>query len=186
LLNGAKKAGCRERLRFGYLGEDGVQADADFSFLLIDGRFYDPSSGVFLQRDVGGTPDSLNVYAFGGAGLISIVPPIVLGSTNNPGGAAGNTPQGARAVIETVRDMGKFAGDVKKPTGYTKHAINQAISREGRGVAVRAIAEALKAGWTKLPNGTLKFVGKHATLIMREDGTIITLWATCSQGLTTP
>ena len=127
--------------RFGYLGEDGVQAGADFPFLLIDGRFYDPSSGAFLQRDVGGTPDSLNVYAFGGSGLIDLLPPLVLGSTNNPGGAAGNTPQGARVVIDTVRDMGKMAGDGAK--SYQKYLQQKDKMSRARDL-LRSLKEALR------------------------------------------
>lgn len=81
--------------------------------------------------------------------------------------------------------MGKFGGDgAKNLPRYTKHANNQAIKswKSGHGVAIKGIADALKSKWIDLGNSTYKLVGKYATLIMREDGTIITMWATCRAG----
>ena len=146
----------------------------------VGNRYYDPTTGRFLQRDPMGTGGGTNAYACAlGAPTIKIDPS---GFTcNNPGGAAGNTPAGMREVIETVNDMGDFGGPGIK--GYTKHAINNAISREGTGVATGAILEAASSGiWRAMGDGTFRYFGKFATLVMREDGTIITLWATCSEG----
>jgi len=167
--------------RYGYVGVQGYQAHEEMPFLHVGHRYYDPSIGRFLQRDPIGILAGPNVYAYVLGAPSALIDQDGL-STNNPGGAARNTPAGAREVYETVSDMGSFGGDVKK-IRYTKHAINQAISREGVGVASKAVLEAVKLGrWVLQRDGTARLVGKYATLIMREDGTIVTLWATCSAG----
>jgi RHS repeat-associated protein len=50
--------------RFGYVGAWGYQAHADFPFLHVGARYYDPSSGRFLQRDPVGIRGGLNVYGY--------------------------------------------------------------------------------------------------------------------------
>jgi RHS repeat-associated protein len=173
--------------RYGYAGAFGYQSTindttgvADFPFLHVGARYYDPAIGRFLQRDPIGIEGGLNVYAYVRNGPTKRIDPSGL-STNNPGGAGSHTPGGMKEVIETVKDMGDFGG--RKINGYTKHAINQAICRGGKGVATKAILEAIKSGvWQAGKNGTAKYVGKFATLIMRGDGTIITVYATCAEG----
>lgn len=59
--------------RFGYVGGFGYQShsiaespnpDAAFPFLHVGARYYDPSSGRFLQRDPIGIRDGTNVYGY--------------------------------------------------------------------------------------------------------------------------
>jgi len=61
--------------RFGYVGAWGYQAhsiaestnpDGAFPYLHVGARYYDPSSGRFLQRDPIGIRGGLNVYAYAG------------------------------------------------------------------------------------------------------------------------
>jgi len=61
--------------RFGYVGAFGYQAhsiaestnpDTAFPYLHVGARYYDPSSGRFLQRDPIGIRGGLNVYAYVG------------------------------------------------------------------------------------------------------------------------
>ena len=50
--------------RYAYVGAFGYQADADFDILHVGHRYYDPTTGRFLQRDPVGIWDDLNVYAY--------------------------------------------------------------------------------------------------------------------------
>jgi filamentous hemagglutinin len=64
-------------------------------------------------------------------------------------------------------------------TGYTKHGINRAISRDGgRGVSVKAINDAVKnpKKVTQQSGGRTKFKGKDATVITNKDGKVITTY----------
>jgi RHS repeat-associated protein len=50
--------------RFGYVGSSGYESHADFPYLHVGARYYDPSSGRFLQRDPIGIHGGLNVYVY--------------------------------------------------------------------------------------------------------------------------
>jgi RHS repeat-associated protein len=50
--------------RYGYVGAWGYQAHTDFPFLHLGARYYDPSSGRFLQRDPIGIRGGRNVYEY--------------------------------------------------------------------------------------------------------------------------
>ena len=116
--------------RYGYVGAWGYQAPStttvppsddpyptSFPYLHVAHRYYDPSSGRFLQRDPMGNSESTDVDSSGGGGvpgltgIVSVSGPMVLASTNNPGGAGGHHPAGVRKVIEIVKDMGNFGSD---------------------------------------------------------------------------
>jgi hypothetical protein len=70
----------------------------------------------------------------------------------------------------------KIAGKI---TGYTKHGLNQAISRDnGRGVAIKYILDAVKNPKKVIQQseGKVKYVGKNATVILNKDGKVITTY----------
>jgi len=50
--------------RYGYVGAWGYEQNADFLFLHVGARYYDPSSGRFLQRDPIGIHGGLNVFSY--------------------------------------------------------------------------------------------------------------------------
>ncbi|HZT26092.1 MAG TPA: hypothetical protein VFA57_10350 [Pseudolabrys sp.] len=66
----------------------------------------------------------------------------------------------------------RLAGDV---TGFTKHGINQAISR---GISPRAILEAVVNPIQIIPqsNGTSRYVGAEAVVVLNPAGRVVTVW----------
>ena len=50
--------------RFGYVGAYGYQAHAEFPYLHVGHRYYDPESGRFLQRDPIGIGGGRNVFSY--------------------------------------------------------------------------------------------------------------------------
>ncbi len=65
-------------------------------------------------------------------------------------------------------------------TGYTKHGINQAISRNGVGVHPSAILDTIKnpLNVTFQPStNTYKFIGNRAVVILNQSRKIVTVWA---------
>jgi len=79
------------------------------------------------------------------------------------------------------RQTSPIAGRI---TGYTRHGINQAISREGVGVSPEAILDAVRnpTGVIQQADGALQYVGKDATVILNKDGKVITTYARSSKG----
>jgi RHS repeat-associated protein len=75
-------------------------------------------------------------------------------------------------------------GALPKLTGMTKHALNQAISRDGTGVAAKAIADTLKnpVAVRAMSDGTTRIVGRHATVVVNELFRMVTVWARSSAG----
>ncbi len=69
-------------------------------------------------------------------------------------------------------------------TGFTRHGLAQAISREGVGVNEQAMLDAVNAP-VKVINqadGTTRFVGKDATVVLNGEGRVVTTWANGSAG----
>ncbi len=77
--------------------------------------------------------------------------------------------------IEKVE--GQAAGGVIK--GFTKHGIDQAISRDGVGVSTEAIQGAVKNPQKviKQADGAVKYIGDKATVVLNKAGEVITTWA---------
>ena len=65
----------------------------------------------------------------------------------------------------------------------SRHALNQAISRDGTGVAFTAYQAALRSPLKVVRTGhNLKYVGSAATVIVSPERRIITMWATSRAG----
>jgi hypothetical protein len=76
----------------------------------------------------------------------------------------------------------KASGEI---TGLTKHAVNQMISREGVAVSSRAALDAVKNPLKVVVNegrGSIKYVGKNATVVLSKAGVIMTTWARNAAG----
>ena len=72
-------------------------------------------------------------------------------------------------------------------TGFTKHGINQAISRDGVGVTPGAIGDAIRSpiapvtrGVDQLGRPYFEFIGKQAVVWLNEAGKVISTYATTS------
>ena len=66
-----------------------------------------------------------------------------------------------------------------KITGYTKHGLNQAVGRNGgRGVNAKAMLEAVRnpKKVVEQANGATKYVGKKATVILNQEGKVVTTY----------
>ncbi len=91
----------------------------------------------------------------------------------------------AMAAIPGPLDNAAYSGlKGLKITGYTKHGLQQAMTKDGVGVSPKAILDAVKNPLQKLSQsgGRTKIVGKNATVVLNSDGKVITTWATSSQG----
>ncbi len=76
-------------------------------------------------------------------------------------------------------------GTPKEITGRTKHGEEQAQSRDGHGVSDSAIDDAVRNPTTTpeaQANGTYKFIGKDAIVILNGAGQVVTTWATNHNG----
>lgn len=69
-------------------------------------------------------------------------------------------------------------------TGFTRHGLNQAISRDGVGVSNRAMLDAMKNPKEVVPqsNGTTLYIGHNAVVLTNAQGKVVTTWATGSAG----
>ena len=137
----------REACPFRYPGQ---YEDTETGLYYNRFRYYDPESGVYISQD----PMRMS----GGLGLYSYVhdPNFwvdMFGLNCNPSGA--------------------------KIKGYTQHGLNQAIGRNGgKGVNARAMLDAVKnpKKVVEQANGTTKYIGKKATVVLNEEGKVVTTW----------
>ena len=69
--------------------------------------------------------------------------------------------------------------------GYTGHGIEQAIGREGVGVAPRAILDAFQNPLKIVGQSGSRFqmIGQDATIVVNAEGKIITTWANNAAGV---
>lgn len=144
----------------------------------VDNNYVDPPDpvndfdldGTFIETglDVAGLAYDINVFkknrSLGNAGFLiwsaaSIALPGVPGSW------------GARTGGKIIK-------------GYTKHGIDQAISRDGVGVATKAILSAAKNPQRiiKQSGGRVMYRGKDAVVVLNKYGKIITTWALNTRG----
>jgi hypothetical protein len=104
-------------------------------------------------------------------------------------GAASATPasSAAQGALLRARLAAEEVAGARLPqaiTGYTRHGLNQAISRDGVGVSTRAIADAFKNPTSIAGQSGGRFVltGRDAVVVVNADGKVVTTWATTSAG----
>ena len=95
---------------------------------------------------------------------------------------AGGTLVGGGAICAGFALAGAGAGSGAiggAITGYTAHGLNQAISRDGVGVAARAILDAVRNPQqiVQQAEGAVKYIGSQAVVVLNGAGQVITTWA---------
>ena len=107
------------------------------------------------------------------------------------GGGGSSAAQGAMLRMQLVAEEVAGARLPQSLTGYTKHGINQAISRDGFGVSPATILDAFNnptsvIGQTGKYGGAFQMTGKNGVIVVNPQGQIITTWGTNSAGLRAP
>jgi uncharacterized protein RhaS with RHS repeats len=169
-----------------FLSEDPIGLDAgDMNFYRYVGNNpvnYTDSSGLFL--------DTIADIVFVIYDIYSIARDNIFGSCGNLGTNLTALGADAAAIFipgvtgggMAVRATTKIATKSKvagKITGYTKHGLNQAISRNGgRGVSAKHMLDAVRnpKKVVSQSGGRIKYQGKKATVILNKDGKIITTY----------
>jgi len=180
--------------RLGSETNGGSDAASGLPYTHVGHRWYNPASGRFLQRDPIGILDGLNVYRYVGNNPLTWIDPLGLGGNPHDidagtqagmeiaetrsatGGADVATWVGA-AASAAHRDHPDIAaaGVSRIICGFTKHGIDQIINRGIRPEALHdAVDNPLKIYLG--PDGTIKFVGRAATVVVNADGEVVTAW----------
>jgi len=119
-----------------------------------------------------------------GVMLAPVVVEVGMAALANPVAVATATEIGAGAA--GVTGTGAVAGRI---TGYTKHGLNQAISRDGgRGVSPKAILSAVREPLkvAEQAGGKTVYTGRDAKVVLNGDGKVITTIPRNSNGVRDP
>ncbi|BCM19203.1 tRNA nuclease WapA [Mesorhizobium sp. J8] len=125
-------------------------------------RTYDPVAGRWLSRDpIGEMSDPAgNLYAYVGGNPVTFSDPSGLLPMCGPG-----APGPADPYYQPVADI----------TGFTRHGINQAINRTvGPAAIMDAVTNPISV--TPMANGTTRFTGAGAVVVLNPLGQVVTLW----------
>ncbi len=107
------------------------------------------------------------------------------GVTKAVGGKAASKITETTIGSELSFDLQLFA-DKSIIKGFTKHGLAQTMGRDGgRGVSNKAILDAVNnpSQIIQQANGTIKYIGKNATVILNQYGKVVTTWARNSFGV---
>jgi hypothetical protein len=119
-------------------------------------------------------------------GMAALANPVAVNSAVATLGEAVGVTGTAGAAAVAGKEAVAVAGKI---TGYTKHGLNQAISRDGgRGVSPTAILSAVKSP-TKVAEqagGKTAYTGKDAKVVLNGEGKVITAIAKNSEALRDP
>lgn len=165
---------------FTVFGFAGCLYDQDTKLCRFGARDYDASIGRWLSKDP-------ILFAGGDTNLYGYVlqDPINYIDTD---GLSRNRIMMSPADDVLTKPGGGFGGggggSVGPITGYTRHGLNNAISRNGVGVSPHSILNTVRNPIsTQLqPNGTTKYTGPNSVVILNSQGQIVTTWPTSSSG----
>jgi len=128
--------------RYGYVGAFGYQAHDEFAFHHVGHRYYEASTGRFLQRDpIGIGLGEINVYAYVMGRPTQGIDPLGLGFWSAIGGAISGAISGAATGAISGAVVGFIAGG---PAG----AVAGAAAGAAGGAVSGAIAGAVAGGTT--------------------------------------
>jgi len=167
---------------FKFVGQHGVMTEPN-GFYYMKARYYDPNVGRFVSEDPAGFDGGdVNLMAYVQNNPILNVDPSGLCTERSWTEAImGRTP--------TTEELDRYSntpisyGEIPI-SGFTRHGLNQAISRDGVGVASRAILDAVRnpVRIVEQVRGAVRYVGENATVILNHAGEVITTWARNSLG----
>lgn len=155
-------------------GFAGCFFDQDTKLCRFGARDYDASIGRWLSKDpilfAGG---DTNLYGYVLQDPINWIDSDGL-SPNRPGMSPADD-------VLTKPGGGYNIGGI---TGYTRHGLNSAISRNGVGVSPQSILNTVRNPIsTQLqPNGTTRYTGSNSVVVLNPQGQIVTTWPTNSSG----
>ncbi len=182
---------------FTFVGQYGVMTEPN-GFYYMRARYYDPQVGRFISEDpIGLDGGDVNLYAYAGNNPIMGVDPwglcterdgLIYDSSGRLVGEQGLEDPGLFDPLNFISVGGIVVTESKTVgaiiTGFTKHGLNQAISRDGVGVSSQAIIDAVKnpVEMVNQAKGAIMYIGKNAIVILNRVGKVVTTWARNSLG----
>ncbi len=102
--------------------------------------------------------------------------------TATPPAAYRPNTRGRSGTTRTTARRGGSIHSATRSRGY--HAVDRAIDRDGHGVAPQAILDAVRNPVHTITqaSGRTRYVGRDATVVLEDDGTLVTTWATNRNG----
>jgi RHS repeat-associated protein len=189
----------------------GREWDSEVGLYYYRARYYDPKLGRFLNEDpIGFEGGDVNLYAYVWNNPTNFIDPEGLAGLNiSCGPEPQPPPPGAGTLswfwfnlqhdswlscmnmtpIRAMLSLPTPAACLQAPvagviTGFTKHGLNSAISHPGGGTSPAAMLRAVRnpAGGIPQAGGTIKYVGPDATVIVNQQGKVVTTWPTAASG----
>ncbi|MEO6572833.1 MAG: RHS repeat-associated core domain-containing protein, partial [Polyangiaceae bacterium] len=135
--------------------------------------------GIFAPSDTAQAPADIGMMASGAGMLAGLGLGAVAAAADVGALTADETATAAWAAERGVASEAVCGG---KLTGYTRHGLNQVISRDGHGVATAAIRDAINnpVAFQTQADGTLRIIGETADVALNEAGEVTTAWAKTS------
>jgi RHS repeat-associated protein len=176
-------------------GQDGpsIRAGEPLSYF---SRYTDRATGQErLAPWEQGEPTAMDWFHYGGHEALNaleigsfFVGGVLKGASSAGVITAEGTANAAKAALLRMQLAAEKVAGARLPqqiAGYRGHGIEQAIGREGVGVAARAMLDAFKNPLRIVgqSGGRFQMIGRDATIVINAEGKIITTWATNAAGI---